>query len=72
MNIMFASSKPGCATRGNQFVHLFVTNNEFVFDCHLKRKGDIYCTLKLLFKRVGVPETIIYDQGQEQVAGERL
>ena len=70
MNTMFASNKSGATTRGNKCMQLFVTDKGFVFVCPLQRKGDVPQALKLFFRKVGVPDAIICDQGGEQVGGE--
>ena len=35
----------------------------------MKRKADVPYALKLFFKKVGVPDAIICDQGREQICG---
>ena len=72
MDTMFASIKSGKTTRGNTCLQLFVTDKGFVFVCPLRRKGDVPQAMKLFFRKVGVPEAIICDQGREQVQGESL
>lgn len=70
MDTMFASQKSGATTRGNTCLQLFVTDKGFVFVCPMKRKSDVPFALKLFFKKVGVPDAIICDQGGEQIGGD--
>ena len=67
---MFASARSGVTTRGNKCMQLFVTDRGFVFVCPLKTKRDVPHALRLFFKKVGVPDAIICDQGKEQIEGE--
>lgn len=69
MDTMFASSKSGATTRGNKCLQLFVTDRGFVFVCPLRTRSDMHHALRLFFKKVGVPDAIICDQGKEQIEG---
>ena len=70
MDTMFASVRSGATTRGNKCMQLFVTDRGFMFVCPLKNKRDVPHALRLFFKKVGVPDAIICDQGKEQIEGE--
>ena len=70
MDTMFASKKSGATTRGNTCLQLFVTDKGFVYVCPLKRKSDVPFALGMFFKKVGVPDAIICDQGGEQIGGD--
>ena len=72
MDTMFALARSGATTRGNKCMQLFVTDRGFVFVCPLKNKRDVPHALHLFFKKVGVPDAIVCDQGKEQVESESL
>jgi hypothetical protein len=64
---MFAST---VSTRGNTCAQVFVNHLKWVRSFPIPQKGDAHTCLDLLFPEDGVPNFMIMDDANEQVAGE--